>query len=127
MQVFVLLFNAGSSNEGIHTLKIGDRNIVLMFEDQDDAVRYSLMLEAQDFGSPTVEGFDHSEIEEFCQGAGYECKQVPAGTLEVPPEINEPSPDWKPGDPPVTKSESPANEFSTDELERIRRRLEGLL
>ncbi|MCS6815504.1 MAG: DUF3110 domain-containing protein, partial [Cyanobacteria bacterium] len=54
MQVFVLLFNAGTDQEGIHTLKmmdpeLGERNVVLMFEAEDDATRFSLMLEAQDF------------------------------------------------------------------------------
>jgi len=49
MKVFVLLFNPGTENEGIHTLSMGDRHLVLMFEDEDDAIRYSLLLEAQDF------------------------------------------------------------------------------
>lgn len=132
MQVFVLLFNARTDNEGVHTLKVGDRNIVLMFESEDDATRYSLMLEAQDFGSPTVEGFDQDEIEEFCVGANYECKVVPVGTLEVPPETNAESIDWKPdGTDTATASTavnaSESDEFSDDELERIRRRLESLL
>ena len=52
MHVFVLLFNAGTDNEGIHTIEIGDRNIVLMFEDEDDALRYAMLLEAQDFPEP---------------------------------------------------------------------------
>ena len=42
MRVFVLLFNPGTENEGIHTLTVGDRNIVLMFESEDDATRYAL-------------------------------------------------------------------------------------
>ena len=44
MKVFVLLFNPGTENEGIHTLSMGDRHLVLMFEDEDDATRYSLLL-----------------------------------------------------------------------------------
>jgi hypothetical protein len=132
MQVFVLLFNAGTDNEGIHTLKVGDRNIVLMFESEDDATRYSLMLEAQDFGSPTVEGFEQDDIEEFCVGANYECKVVPTGTLEVPPEANAESTDWNADGTPADVSAGTANaadtdEFSADELDRIRRRLESLL
>ncbi len=49
MRVFVLIFNAGTDNEGIHTIRVGDRNKILMFESEDDALRFALMLEAQDF------------------------------------------------------------------------------
>jgi hypothetical protein len=61
MRVFVLLFNARTENEGIHTVRVGDaegslpgvgRNQVLMFESEDDATRFALMLEAQDFLPP---------------------------------------------------------------------------
>ena len=61
MRVFVLLFNAGTENEGIHTIRIGDRNKVLMFESEDDANRFALMLEAQDFPPPSVEEIDSEE------------------------------------------------------------------
>lgn len=134
MRVFVLLFNARTENEGIHTLKVGDQNVVLMFESEDDATRYALMLEAQDFGSPTPEEFESEEIEEFCQGAGYVCKQVPEGMLTMPPETNVEKPDWDPDAQPAPSSVSgdrpPAedkSDFSQSELDEIRRRLEGLL
>jgi Protein of unknown function (DUF3110) len=127
MRVFVLLFNARTENEGIHTLKMGDRNVVLMFESEDDATRYGLMLEAQDFSSPVVESFDSEEIEGFCNDAEYECKVVPEGTLEMPPEANLESTDWQvEGARPAEPDDDPA-EFSESELDRIRRRLEGLL
>ncbi|QKD80909.1 DUF3110 domain-containing protein [Thermoleptolyngbya sichuanensis A183] len=135
MQVYVLLFNAGTENEGIHTLKIqeGDRNVVLMFESEDDATRYGLMLEAQDFLSPAVECFESEEIEEFCEGAHYECVLVPEGTLALPPETNVEELDWNPEDdgrsphPKSPDSETSLSTLSDAELERIRRQLEGLL
>ncbi|NES44991.1 MAG: DUF3110 domain-containing protein, partial [Moorea sp. SIO2C4] len=64
-QVYVLLFNARTENEGIHTIQIGDKQTVLMFEKEDDATRFALLLEAQDFPTPTVEAIDLEEIEEF--------------------------------------------------------------
>ena len=132
MRVFVLLFNARTDNEGIHTLKVGDRNIVLMFENEDDAIRFGLMLEAQDFPNSSVEIFESAEIEEFCQGAGYECKQVPEGTLAVPPETNLEKTDWDPDAKPdeaAKANSAPESDsaMSEDELDRIRRQLEGLL
>lgn len=127
MRVFVLLFNARTENEGIHTLKVGDRNVVLMFESEDDATRYGLMLEAQDFTSPTIEEFESEEIEGFCQDSGYDCKLVPEGTLAVPPESNVEQTDWKPDAKPGDRATDAKPEFSTSELDEIRRKLEGLL
>ncbi len=133
MRVFVLLFNAGTENEGIHTIRMGDRNLVLMFEQEDDATRYALLLEAQDFPVPAVETIDRQEIEEFCEGVGYDCKLVPAGfvpqdeidrLLIAPPEANLEQTDWDVEAKPEPEEES---ELPASELDRIRRQLEGLL
>ena len=119
MRVFVLLFNARTENEGIHTLRIGDRNKVLMFESEDDAIRFGLLLEAQDFPEATVEEMDAEEIEEFCQSADYDWELIPEGALVIPPETNVDQTDWD-----KDKTEA---EIAEAELDRIRRRLEGLL
>ena len=89
MQIHVLLYNVGTSNEGIHTIQIGEKDIVLMFESEDDATRYAVLLEAQDFHTPSVEQIDSQEIEDFCAQAGYETKLITEGMLEIPPETNE--------------------------------------
>lgn len=154
MGVFVLLFRDDSGNEGIHTLSIGDQNIVLMFEDEDDATRYALLLEAQDFMEPSVESIERQEIEDFCEGANYQAKLVPQGfvpesdadrLLIVPPAANMDQMDWEQeaeqsasGEVPSTEpKESPEQTpeevkpteeaFPSGDLDDIRRRLEGLL
>ncbi|MEM8610888.1 MAG: DUF3110 domain-containing protein [Cyanobacteria bacterium P01_H01_bin.105] len=135
MRVFVVLFNARTENEGIHSLKVGDRNIVLMFEDEDDATRFGGLLEAQDFPPCSVEGFESDEIEEFCRSAGYEAKHVETGTLVMPPEQNLESTDWdtetRPAEqqkqPRPSESTSSAPDMSQNELDRIRQQLENLL
>jgi hypothetical protein len=129
MLVFVLLFNPGTANEGIHTLKLKDtdRNVVLMFESEDDATRYGLLLEAQDFMSPTVEAIESEEVEEFCEEANYDCVLVPEGTLAIPPESSVDSMDWQPEQEPGRSMAEDKAEFSSSELDQIRRRLEGLL
>ncbi len=125
MRVFVLLFNARTENEGIHTIQVGDRNKLLMFESEDDATRFALMLEAQDFPPATVEGMDSDEVEEFCESAGYDWEIVPDGALAVPPESNVEDTDWKEeGKNPPPESDG---EIPDAELERIRRQFEGLL
>ncbi|NEQ75742.1 MAG: DUF3110 domain-containing protein [Okeania sp. SIO2D1] len=123
MRVFVLLFNARTENEGIHTIQIGDRNKVLMFESEDDATRFGVLLEAQDFPSPTVEELDQEEIMEFCRGVDYEWEVIPAGSLEIPPDNNVENTDWQlDADEISQKAEN--SEF---DLDKIRRQLEGLL
>ena len=76
MNIFVLLYNSGSDKEGIHSIELKGRTIVLMFEDKDDATRYCGLLEAQDFPLPTVEMIDIEEIKDFCIKLDYEYKLV---------------------------------------------------
>jgi len=129
MQVYVLLFNAGTDNEGIHSLQANGRNTVLMFEDEDDATRFGLMLEAQDFPTPDIEVFEQDEIEEFCAEAGFDLRLIPAGALMVPPDSKVEATDWDPDghydeDVPPIADES---RLSNAELDDIRQRLEKLL
>ncbi|MEM6517882.1 MAG: DUF3110 domain-containing protein [Cyanobacteria bacterium P01_D01_bin.71] len=129
MQVYVLLFNAGTDNEGIHSLQANGRNTVLMFEDEDDATRFGLMLEAQDFPPPEVEAFEQGEIEEFCEEAGFDLRLIPAGALMVPPENAVAETDWHQDgnydeEVPPRADES---RLSNEELNDIRQRLEKLL
>jgi hypothetical protein len=123
--VHVLLFDAGSDTEGIQSLELNGRTVVLLFEDPDDAERYAGLLEAQDFPMPTVEALERDEIERFCTEAGYEARHVPAGFLPrseedrlliAPPEQNMDVSQWREQD-----------EDRDPELEAFRRRLEGLL
>ncbi len=137
MRVYVLLFNPGTENEGIHSLQIGSRNLILMFADEDDATRYALLLEAQDFLTPSVIAVDEREIEEFCQAADYDCQLVPAGFMPssdaerlflTPPERNIAETDWeKDPMPEMEFSDYETLEVENPELEALRRRLEKLL
>jgi hypothetical protein len=138
MQVHVLLFDAGSDQEGIHSLELAGRTIVLMFEDADDAERYAGLLAAQDFPEPSVEALDREEMELFCLQSGYEARLVPAGFLPrsdedrlliAPPERNLDVTGWSEAEPDSGEAVSQAteSEFSASELEALRRQLEGLL
>jgi hypothetical protein len=123
MRVYVLLFNAGTENEGIHTIQMGDRNKVLMFEEEDDATRFAVLLEAQDFPPASVEAMDAEDIKEFCQSVDYDWELVASGDLAIPPEQNVEQTDWQLElDTPEVESE-----FASPELDDIRKRLEGLL
>ena len=76
MNIYVLLYNSGTDKEGIHSIELKGRTIVLMFENKDDAIRYCGLLEAQDFPSPTVENININEIRDFCNKLDYECRLV---------------------------------------------------
>lgn len=132
--VYVLLFNARTENEGIHTLNVDGQDVVLMFEHEDDATRFALMLEAQDFPEAAVEGMDQAEIEEFCESAGYGYRLVSEGSLAMPPEQNLEQTTWNPDQSPDDLgSRSPETRNpetggpSQAEMDRMRQQLEKLL
>lgn len=135
MPVHVLLFDAGSDQEGIHSLELSGRTVVLLFEERDDADRYAGLLEAQDFPVPSVETLPRGELEQFCREAGYEARFVPAGFLPsseeerlmiAPPERNMDLHNWR--EQAEAKGSAQEPQTSSDpELEAFRRRLEGLL
>lgn len=130
MRVYILLFNAGTDNEGIHTIQINNpedasgalRNKILMFASEDDATRYALLLEAQDFPTAIVEEIDSEEIEAFCRDADYDWEIVGDGELAIPPQSNLEETDWDVENKPEAEVD-----IADDELDKIRRRLEGLL
>ena len=126
MNIFVLLYNSGTEKEGIHSIELKGRTIVLMFEDKDDALRYCGLLEAQDFPLPSVEMIDIDEIKDFCIKLDYESKLVeknfipktPEDRLLIsPPLKNLEVEDW-------TKDE---DSFSNNDLKSIKENLEKLL
>ena len=132
MLVHVLLYEAGKDSEGIHSLELSGKTVVLMFENKDDAERYCLLLEAQDFPCPTVENIDRDEIENFCNQSGYESRFVESGFIPktdedrlclVPPEGNRDTTSWKDNQIEDVKQ----TEIEEDKLELIKKRLEGLL
>ena len=147
MRVHVLLFDAGTDSEGIHSLEIAVRTVVLLFENPDDAERYAGLLEAQDFPVPTVEALDREDVDLFCREAGYEARLIESGFVPsndeerlfmAPPQSNRDVSNWKDeavSDGGVAEQQSvePARQGletepeSNPELDELRRRLEGLL
>ena len=147
MRVHVLLFDAGTDSEGIHSLEIAGRTVVLLFENPDDAERYAGLLEAQDFPVPTVEALDRGDVDLFCREAGYEARVIESGFVPsndeerlfmAPPQSNRDVSNWN--DDPIPDNAIPGQHAadparqgletepeSNPELDELRRRLEGLL
>jgi len=130
MFVHVLLYEAGTESEGIHSLELNGATVILMFEDKDDAERYCGLLEAQDFPTPSVEKLMKSDIEAFCVEAGYESRYVERGFIPrtdeerlmiSPPLSNLEVANWQ------NKDNINEQITSNDQLEDIKKRLENLL
>ena len=125
----VLLYEAGTESEGIHSLELKGSTVILMFEDKDDAERYCGLLEAQDFPTPSVEVLTRIDIESFCAEAGYEARYVEKGFIPStdeerlmisPPLSNLEVGNWQ-------DKEKINDNSSNDQLEDIKKRLEKLL
>jgi Protein of unknown function (DUF3110) len=130
MRLWVLLFNTDSDNQGIYTRLEGDKNIVLAFAQEDDAIRYAGLLEAQDFPSAVTESIDQNELTEICDDTGLGLSIVGTEELAIPPVQNVEETDWqidqKPSDRKTPISSADLS-FESFEIEMMRRKLEGLL
>ena len=130
MLVHVLLYEAGTESEGIHSLELKGNTVILMFQDRDDAERYCGLLEAQDFPTPTVEEIIRTDIEKFCEDSGYESRFVQKGFIPSndeerlmisPPQSNLDVGDW------TNKNDNNKITTSNEQLDDIKKRLENLL
>ena len=130
MLVHVLLYEAGTESEGIHSLELKGRTVILMFQNRDDAERYCGLLEAQDFPTPSVEELTRDDIESFCLEAGYEARFVEKGFIPSTDEerlmISPPLSNLEVGDWHVQENTNKVSS-SNDQLDDIKKRLENLL
>jgi hypothetical protein len=83
--VYVLLYNAGTNNEGIHTITDQEKQTILMFESSADATNFARQLRKQNFPVPSVETIKSEEILYFCHQSGYDWEFVPEGKTITPP------------------------------------------
>lgn len=101
-KIYVILFGVGSSDtEGIYSLRVVEHDdglpvdTIVAFEFEDDALRYSTLLEATMDHEPTVWPIEWGELLEFCNSAGYRCRLEPRGSLLIPPDYNVGMTDWE--------------------------------
>ena len=133
MLVHVLLYEAGTESEGIHSLELKGSTVILMFQDRDDAERYCGLLEAQDFPIPSVEIIEQEEIKLFCTQAGYEARLVVKGFLPKTEEerflISPPQRNLEVESYPKNTdyNEEVKNLSDIDDLDNIRKNLEKLI
>ena len=127
MKVWVLLFNADSENQGIYTRLEDGKNIVLAFIQEDDALRYAMLLEAQDFPSAVTESIDEKELVEICEDTGLGLNIIAEDELAIPPASNVEKTDWQEELDRLDQHNEPEISVEALEIEIMRRKLEGLL
>ena len=127
---WALLFNAGSENEGIYSRRLptseggGGFDIVVTFEDVEDAERYAEMLSATDFPTATPSQVETESLLSFCKEGGHTLGLVRSGVLVVPPEHAVAEFEWSPG---VSEESTAPLEISEELLASQRAELEALL
>lgn len=97
----MVVFNAGTPNEGVYTLETnaGDaKGELLAFEKADEAARFARQLAGEEFttvgndGSVSLDAqsimWDAQRILQFCGGGGFEVAFVPEGGRITPPASN---------------------------------------
>jgi hypothetical protein len=100
-EVYVFLFGVGQKDtEGIYSLRaVADDGLptetIIAFENMEDAVRYSSLLEATMEHSPHVCSISPTELMAFCSDSGYRCRLELEGSLLMPPDYNVHITDWE--------------------------------
>ena len=83
-----ILALTGKEDEGAYAVnseKEKNKQLVYMFLDKDDAVRYAGLLEADDFPDMSVVEVDDKEIIRACVTHGHEYYVVTPDDIVVPP------------------------------------------
>eukprot|EP00878_Enallax_costatus_P005750 GHUV01006028.1.p1 GENE.GHUV01006028.1~~GHUV01006028.1.p1 ORF type:complete len:245 (+),score=93.39 GHUV01006028.1:646-1380(+) len=100
-EVYVLLFGVGQKDtEGIYSLRaVSDDGLptetIIAFENMEDAIRYSALLEATMEHCPHVCSISPTELMSFCSDSGYRCRLELEGSLLMPPDYNVHITDWE--------------------------------
>ncbi|MBD2358884.1 DUF3110 domain-containing protein [Tolypothrix sp. FACHB-123] len=95
--LYVLIYNNGTQNEGIHTITFQGRNKILIFESCENAYRFALKLINQKFPfQPTVEVINFDDIVKFCIKNDYDYEVIKAGSSIGPPTAHASTLNWQP-------------------------------
>jgi hypothetical protein len=85
--MFILTIN-GKEEEGAYSVQNDDGEQVLyLFEEEDDATRYAMMLEEEDFPEMNVLEVDDEMMIHICEAHGYEYSVITQNDIVIPPKI----------------------------------------
>lgn len=87
--MFILCIE-GKEREGAYAISSSEgEQVLLMFEEIDDAVRYAGLLEADDFPPLVPVEVDIDAIIDMCEKMGYDYIVSTPDQLAIPPVMNE--------------------------------------
>jgi len=85
-----ILTLAGKENEGAYSVTNEDGEQVLyLFEEEDDASRFAMMLEEKDYPELAVIEVDDDLMLKTCEVHSYNYAIITANDLVIPPEEND--------------------------------------
>ena len=83
-----ILTVAGKENDGAYSVTDDDGNQILyLFEEEDDAVRYALMLENTDYPEMHVLEVEDEVMIKTCQVHDYNYTVITSNDIVIPPKV----------------------------------------
>ena len=79
----------GKEKEGAYSVanEIGEK-VLYIFEEEDDAARYAMMLEDEGYPDMTLLEIEDEVIIKTCEQNGYHYTIITANDIVVPPDVN---------------------------------------
>ena len=85
--MYILTVN-GKENDGAYSVKDAEGiQILYLFEEEDDAVRYAMMLEEEDYPEMHVLEVEDEVIIKTCKIHGYNYTVITPNDIVIPPKI----------------------------------------
>ena len=83
-----ILTVAGKENDGAYSLTDDDGNQILyLFEEEDDAVRYALLLENSDYPEMHVLEVEDEVMVRTCEVHNYNYTVITSNDIVIPPKV----------------------------------------
>ena len=83
-----ILTVAGKENEGAYSVKDAEGNQILyLFEEEDDALRYAMMLEEDDYPEMHVIEVEDEVMIKTCEVHDYNYTVITEDDIVIPPDI----------------------------------------
>ena len=83
-----ILTVAGKENEGAYSVTDDDGNQILyLFEEEDDAVRYAMMLEDSDYPEMHVLEVEDEVMVRTCEVHNYNYTVITSNDIVIPPKV----------------------------------------
>ena len=83
-----ILTVAGKENDGAYSVTDDDGNQILyLFEEEDDAIRYAIMLENSDYPEMHVLEVEDEVMIKTCQVHNYNYTVITSDDIVIPPKV----------------------------------------